>query len=72
AYAGDNRHIFAALANAFTLMLEMVANACSRRQELSTEEILALYQRWLQNRDPVIASQLRALGIELDGSERLQ
>ncbi len=70
--ARDNRHIFAELANTFTRMLEMVANACSRRQELGTEEILALYRRWLQNRNPVIASQLRAIGIELDGSERLQ
>ncbi len=70
--AHTNRHIFSELANTFTRMLEMVANACSRTQNLSTEDILALYQRWLQNRDPVIASQLRAVGIELDGSERLQ
>lgn len=70
--ARNNRHIFAELANTFTRMLEMVANACSRKQELSTDEILALYQRWLRNRDPVIAGQLRALGIELDGSDRLQ
>ena len=75
-YLADNarhsRHIFAELANTFTRMLEMVANACSRSQALSTEEILALYQRWLQSRDPVIANQLRAVGIELSGSERLQ
>ena len=67
-----NRHIFAELANTFTRMLEMVANACSRRQNLSTEDILALYQRWMQSRDPVIASQLKAVGIELDGSENIQ
>ncbi len=70
--ARANRHIFAELANTFTLMLEMVANACSRTQRLTTEEVLALYQRWLSTSDPVIESQLRALGIELTGSERLQ
>ena len=70
--ARANRHIFAELANTFTLMLEMVANACSRTQRLNTEEVLALYQRWLSTSDPVIESQLCALGIELAGSERLQ
>jgi len=70
--ARSNRHIFAELANTFTLMLEMVANACSRTQRLTTEEVLALYQRWLSTSDPVIESQLCALGIELTGSERLQ
>jgi len=67
-----NRHIFAELSNTFTRMLEMVANACSRTQHLTTEEVLALYQRWLSTSDPVIESQLRELGIELTGSERLQ
>ena len=70
--ARANRRIFAELANTFPLMLEMVANACSRTQRLTTEEVLALYQRWLSTSDPVIESQLCALGIELTGSERLQ
>lgn len=70
--ARANRHIFAELANTFTRMLEMVANACSHTQRLTTEEVLALYQRWLSTRDPVIESQLRALGIELTGNEQLQ
>ena len=70
--ARSNRYIFAELANTFTRMLELVANACSRRQQLGAEEVLALYQRWLHSRDPVIANQLRAIGIELDGSERMQ
>ena len=67
-----NRHVYAELANTFTRMLEMVANACSRKHRLSTEEVLALYQRWLCNRDPLIESQLRALGIELSENEQLQ
>ena len=70
--ARANRHIFAELANTFTRMLEMVANACSRTQHLTAEEVLALYQRWLNTRDPVIEGQLRALGIELAGNDRLQ
>lgn len=70
--AKANRHIFAELANTFTRMLEMVANACSRSQRLSTEEVLALYQRWLTTGDPVIESQLRALGIDLAESDLLQ
>ena len=70
--ARANRHVFAELANTFTRMLEMVANTCSRTQHLTTEEVLALYQRWLSTSDPVIESQLRTLGIELTGSERLQ
>jgi len=70
--ARSNRHIFAEMASTFTRMLEMVANACSRRHRLTTEEVLVLYQRWLNTRDPKVESQLRALGIELDGSEQLQ
>lgn len=70
--ARSNNHIFAELAGAFTRMLELVACACSKKQQLSAEEILALYQRWLKSKDPVIESQLRSLGIELKGSQRLQ
>jgi hypothetical protein len=70
--ARANNHIFAELANTFTRMLEMVANACSKEQRMSAEDVLGLYQRWTMSRDPVIASQLRALGIEVMGSERLQ
>lgn len=70
--ARSNRHIFAELANTFTRMLEMVANACSRKQSLTTEEVLLLYQRWLNTGDPVIEKQLQVLGIEVSENERLQ
>ncbi len=63
--AANNRHVFSELANTFTRMLELVANACSRKQGLSSQEVLALYQRWQQSRDPVVASQLEAIGIDL-------
>jgi hypothetical protein len=63
--ARSNRHIFAELANTFTRMLEMV-------QSLTTEEVLLLYQRWLNTGDPLIEKQLQVLGIELSGNERMQ
>jgi hypothetical protein len=67
----QNRHIFAELANTFTRMLELVANACSRENQMSAEDIMGLYQRWLQTRDPVVGSQLTAIGIDLSGSDSL-
>jgi hypothetical protein len=70
--ARANRHIYAELANTFTRMLELVANACSREQTFSTEDIIALYQRWLETGDEVTGNQLRALGIDLSGSDSLQ
>lgn len=74
-YLGDNarhnRHIFAELARTFARMLEMVADACLRREPLTSEDVLALYQRWRETGDPLAARQLQALGIELAGSERL-
>ena len=70
--ARTNRHIFAELANTFTRMLELVANACSKKQKMTTEEVLGLYQRWLTTRDPVTERQLRALGINLSETNRLQ
>jgi hypothetical protein len=70
--ARQNRHIFSELANTFTRMLDMVANACSREQRLSLEEVIALYERWLATGDAVVANQLQALGIDLSGSDQLQ
>ncbi|MFT5504755.1 MAG: hypothetical protein ACI845_002069 [Gammaproteobacteria bacterium] len=67
--AHTNRHIFAELAKTFTSMLEMVANACSLTQRMTTKGVLALYQSWLTSRDPLIASQLLALGIKLEENE---
>ncbi len=70
--ARSNRHIFAELANTFTRMLELVANACSRERQLGAEDIIRLYQRWLETGDPVAGNQLSALGIDLSGSQQLQ
>ena len=70
--ARSHRHIFAELASTFTRMLDMVANACSREQALGAEDIIALYERWLETGDPLVAGQLSALGIDLSGSSELQ
>jgi len=74
-YLGDNarqnRHIFAELARTFARILEMMADACLRREPLTTEDVLALYQRWQSTGDVMAQRQLQALGIELAGSERL-
>lgn len=70
--ARHNRHIFAELARTFARMLELVASACSRDQPVTAEDILALYQRWLNTGDALAERQLRALGIDLSGSERRQ
>ena len=71
--ARSNRHIFAELAGTFSRMLELVANACSREQAaMSTEDIINLYQHWLDTGSKTSANRLRALGIDLSLSERLQ
>ncbi|MEE4299021.1 MAG: hypothetical protein V2J24_06230 [Pseudomonadales bacterium] len=74
-YLADNarrgREVFAELASAFTGMLEMVERVCTEGEaEASDEDVLALYRRWLQDRDPASERRLRALGIELRGDER--
>ena len=63
--ARQNRHVFQELAGMFTKLLELIAKACSRDIARSDETILALYQRWLQCRDPIIGRQLQSLGIAL-------
>lgn len=70
--ARQNRHIFAELARTFAHMLALLSSVCSRSQPVSAADILALYQRWLNTGDPLAERQLRALGIALSGSERLQ
>lgn len=67
--ARGNRHIFGELAATFLNMLTLVARACSRQQPVTHEDVLQLYQRWLASGDRLAARQLKALGIELDGSE---
>jgi len=70
--ANQNRHIFAELAGSFGRMIELVARACKGSQALSASDVLALYQRWRDSRDPAAGSQLQALGIDLSSADTLQ
>jgi hypothetical protein len=74
-YLADNarqgRHVFAELAGAFGVMLELVANACTADHQLADEDILALYERWRSSRNPAVKRQLEALGIHTGDSDRL-
>jgi hypothetical protein len=69
--ARRKRHVFTELAGAFSVMLQLVANACAPDQQLDDEDILALYQRWRATRSPLAQRQLQAMGIHLDGNDQL-
>lgn len=70
--ARQNRHIFAELASYFVRMLEMVTEACTRRENTSAVDILSLYQRWLDTGDTLTQRQLEAAGIDLSGGRQHQ
>jgi hypothetical protein len=74
-YLADNarqgRHVFSELAAGFSVMLELVANACDADQELADEDILALYERWRATRSPRARRRLEAAGIYPDEGGRL-
>ena len=63
--ARQNRHIYQELTRGFAQMLELVARAGHRREKQSEEEMLQLYARWLETGDPVLAQQLRSLGVSM-------
>lgn len=67
-YLADNarhgRHVFAELSAAFATMLALVADACSDGAPQDDEDVLALYERWLETRSPALQRQLRVLGID--------
>ncbi len=71
ANARHNTHIFAELGQRFAQVLALIAEACSRTVHAEGEErdVLALYDRWLATRDPVVGAQLTAMGIELSGND---
>ena len=69
--ARQNRHVFSELASTFTRMLELVARACSKETQFDANDVLNLYQRWRRNRDPRLEEQLRALGISVEGEDRI-
>ncbi|GGB96160.1 hypothetical protein GCM10011352_22820 [Marinobacterium zhoushanense] len=68
-HALELRHVFAELADSFAQMLELVARICRRYRQYSATEIMALYQRWRQTRNPALANQLKAMGVALDSRQ---
>lgn len=70
--ARHNRHIYAELSNRFARMLEMVADACSRTPTVTAQDVLELYRKWVETGDCAAGQQLRALGIDTAGGDRLQ
>jgi hypothetical protein len=57
------QNIFAELAATFAGIMELVAAVCSARQCYDATDILSLYQRWRDSKDPELADKLRELGI---------
>ncbi|GAB5413731.1 MAG: hypothetical protein Cons2KO_13340 [Congregibacter sp.] len=62
-HAGKNRHIYRELSGMFARLLDVVARACSTTRVNNDEDILALYQRWLETGDPAMERQLQGLGM---------
>ena len=69
--AWQHRHVFSELAATFARMLELISRACSRQNPFDATDILNLYQRWRQTKDPIVADQLRALGVNVNASDAL-
>lgn len=70
--ARHGRHVFAELSAAFASMLELVAQACASDAAQSNEDILTLYEKWLETRSPLLERQLRALGVKPEPMFTLQ
>ena len=68
----SNPGVFSELASSFTRMLELVAQACCKQSCFDASDIFALYERWKKTNDPLLASQLQALGITANSSHSLQ
>ncbi len=68
--ARQNRHVYQELTRGFAQMLELVARAGHRRDKQSEEEMLQLYARWLETGDPVLAQQLKAMGVKMPVQKR--
>ncbi|WP_210394821.1 hypothetical protein [Motiliproteus sediminis] len=65
-HAHTLKQVFAELAERFAHLLELLAHICQRHRRYSASEVMALYQRWHHSRNPVLAEQLRSIGINLD------
>jgi hypothetical protein len=68
--ARSKRHIFRELTHHFSVMIELVAAAGSRRNRPGHDDLLQLYARWVRSGDPAAARQLSALGIAVTARRR--
>ena len=66
-----HRHVFSELATSFARMLTLIAMACSRQHFFDASDILELYERWRNSKDPLVAQQLAALGVAIVDSDYL-
>ncbi len=68
-YLGDNaqgdRTLFSELATRFSNLLELIRRCFGQRDRLDARDVVSLYQRWQQTRDPSLARRLTELGVEL-------
>ena len=67
-----HQHVFSELSTTFTRILELVSRACSKENFFDATDIFNMYQRWRETRDPLLKTQLEAIGISLQDNEYLQ
>ena len=69
-HARAGKHVFADLARAFPGLLEVIARVVDEHDHADAGDVLKLYQRWLERREPEVARRQRALGVDVfDASE---
>lgn len=57
-------HIYSELSEAFAPLLELVSSVCGRHHVFNADDVVALYQRWVKTKNPLLKKQLEMLGIE--------
>lgn len=64
----DNRPVFAELAENFARIVDILNEISERSGAASPSDVLKLYDRWLKTGSERVAKQLRALGVEVNGT----
>lgn len=67
----DFQSTYEYLSQNFTQLLKSVAQACHKTECFDADDILALYQHWLNTSDPEVRRQLQSLGITLSEDPRI-
>jgi len=75
-YLSDNssshRHVFKELAETFTSILQLIAKVCAKKSHFDASDIFAIYQRWLESKDPILKRQLESIGITPVVTDQIQ